>query len=93
MTKAELLNAVAASAGVSKADAERVIDAFFGTVKSSAKGGDKVTWPGFGSFSMATTKARETRVPSTGEIRQTPAKKKVKFTQAAALKLELNPSK
>ena len=92
MTKAELLSAVAESASVSKADAEKVIDAFFGTVKRVGKG-DKVAWPGFGSFSVTTSAARETRVPTTGEIKQTPARQKLKFTAAAALKSELNPSK
>ena len=92
MNKAELISAVAESAGVTKSDAEKVIDAFFGAVRKVDKG-DKVSWPGFGSFSVTTSAARETRVPSTGEIKQTPARQKLKFTAAAALKSELNPSK
>ena len=50
-TKAELIDAVAKSAGVSKADAERTIGAFFDHVTKATKKGDKVAWPGFGSFS------------------------------------------
>ena len=53
MTKAELIEGVAKSAGVSKADAERTIGAFFDHVVASAKKGDKVAWPGFGSFSAS----------------------------------------
>jgi DNA-binding protein HU-beta len=90
MTKAELLDAVAKGAGVSKADAERVIETFFGTVTSAGAGGDKVTWPGFGHFTVAQTAARETRNPSTGQKVMAPAKSKMKFTAAAALKTALN---
>ena len=45
MTKAELIDAVAKEAGVTKADAERTIGAFFDTVAKAAKKGDKVAWP------------------------------------------------
>ena len=51
MTKAELIDAVAEKAGTSKADVERTVDAFFEVVVDNAKKGDKVAWPGFGSFS------------------------------------------
>ncbi|NDC91367.1 MAG: HU family DNA-binding protein, partial [Acidimicrobiia bacterium] len=53
MTKAELIDAVSQKAGVSKADAERTISEFFDLVVSSAMKGDKVAWPGFGSFSTS----------------------------------------
>ena len=52
-TKAEVIDAVAKSAGVSKADAERTLGAFFDHVVKSAKKGDKIAWPGFGSFTRA----------------------------------------
>ena len=66
MTKAELIDAVADAAGVSKADAERTIGAFFDTVVSSTNKGDKVAWPGFGSFSTTKRPARTGRNPQTG---------------------------
>ncbi|NDF88198.1 MAG: HU family DNA-binding protein, partial [Actinobacteria bacterium] len=56
MTKAELIDAVSQKAGVSKADAERTISEFFDLVVSSAMKGDKVAWPGFGSFSTSKRK-------------------------------------
>lgn len=58
MTKAELIDAVSQGAGVSKADAEKTISTFFELVVASAKMGDKVAWPGFGSFSTSKRKAR-----------------------------------
>ena len=50
-TKAELIDAVAATAGATKADTERVLDAFFDYVTASIKQGEQVAWPGFGKFS------------------------------------------
>jgi DNA-binding protein HU-beta len=93
MTKAELLEAVADAAGVSKADAERTIGAFFDTVVSSTKGGDKVAWPGFGSFSTSKRAAREGRNPQTGETVQIKASTAMKFTASSTLKSALNPGR
>ena len=54
-------------ARVSKADAERTIGAFFDQVVASAKKGDKIAWPGFGSFSTSKRPPRVGRNPQTGE--------------------------
>jgi DNA-binding protein HU-beta len=89
MTKAELIDAVAKSADVTKADAERVIESFFATVTSAAQS-EKVAWPGFGHFTVTQSPARETRNPATGGMVQVPARAKMKFTSAAALKTALN---
>ncbi len=89
-TKAEMLDAVADSAGVSKAQAEATLDAFFGYVVSQAKGGDKVAWPGFGSFSTTERAAREGRNPQTGETIQIKASTAMKFSSSSALKSALN---
>ena len=64
-TKAEMIDAVAQAAGVSKADAERTLGAFFDHVVSTTKSGEKVAWPGFGSFSTTQRAAREGRNPQT----------------------------
>jgi DNA-binding protein HU-beta len=93
MTKAELIDAVAASAGVSKADAERTLGAFFDQVVKSAKKGDKVAWPGFGSFSTSKSKARTGRNPQTGEPVKIAASTRMKFTSSTTLKAALNPKK
>lgn len=93
MTKSELIEAVAEAAGVSKADAERTIQAFFDTVVSSTKSGDKVSWPGFGAFSTSERSARTGRNPQTGEEVQIAASTAMKFTSSSALKAALNPGK
>ncbi|MFV1989723.1 MAG: HU family DNA-binding protein [Acidimicrobiales bacterium] len=88
--KSELLSKVAGEAGVSKADAEGVLNAFFGTVTEAAKSDGKVSWAGFGSFSASHRAARVGRNPRTGEPLQIKASTSVKFTAAKALKDELN---
>jgi DNA-binding protein HU-beta len=92
-TKAELIDAVADSAGVSKADAERTIGAFFEYVVDSTKNGDKVAWPGFGSFSTTKRSARTGRNPQTGAEVKIPASTAMKFSASSTLKSALNPNR
>ena len=92
MTKAELIDAVAKSADVSKADAEKTVGAFFDIVTSAAKEGDKVAWPGFGSFSTSRSKARTGRNPQTGAAVEIRASTRMKFTASSTLKAALNNS-
>jgi DNA-binding protein HU-beta len=93
MTKAELLEAVAKQSGTTKADAERVLASFFETVVKTSKKGDKVSWPGFGSFSTTKTKARTGRNPQTGGAVKIPASTRMKFTASSTLKTALNPKR
>ena len=93
MTKAELIDAVAKEAGVTKADAERTVGAFFEIVTKTAKKGDKVAWPGFGSFSTSKTNARTGRNPQTGAAVKIAASTRMKFTSSSTLKTALNPKK
>ena len=93
MTKAELIEAVAKSADVSKTDAERTLGAFFDHVVSSTKGGEKVAWPGFGSFSTTKRPARTGRNPQTGAPVKIAASTAMKFTASSTLKASLNPKK
>lgn len=90
MTKAELIDNIAEAAGVSKADAERAVGAFFDTVVAEAKQGNKVAWPGFGSFQPTERKARQGRNPQTGAPVNIPASTAMKFTASSTLKSELN---
>ena len=90
MTKAELIDAVAEKAGTSKADAERTVDAFFEVVVAQAKKGDKVAWPGFGSFSTTRRAARTGRNPQTGAPVNVPASTALKFSASSVLKAQLN---
>ena len=90
MKKAELVEAVAANAGLTKADADRAIKAFAEVVTKVLKKGDKVAVPGFGTFSVAKRAAREGRNPQTGAVVKIKASKSAKFKQASALKDALN---
>ncbi len=92
-TKAELIDAVATNAGVTKADAERTVAAFFDVVVKAAKAGEKIAWPGFGSFSTSKSAARTGRNPQTGEAVQISASTRMKFTSSSTLKAELNPKR
>ena len=87
------IDAVATSAGVSKADAERTIGAFFDHVVAGAKKGDKVAWPGFGSFSTTKRSARTGRNPQTGAPVKIAASTALKFTPSSTLKSALNPKR
>jgi DNA-binding protein HU-beta len=94
MTKAELLEAVVKRAGVTKTDADRVLHAFFTEVKSTARNGDKVTWPGFGSFATRRLVAR-TVVNPPDRTKQVQATVSVplKLTASSTLKADLNPTR
>lgn len=93
MNKADLIDEVAESAGVTKQQAEGVLEAFFSTTKIAVATGDRVAWPSFGSFSATARKARTGRNPRTGEPVKIAASTAVKFTPSAALKDYLNPKK
>jgi DNA-binding protein HU-beta len=90
MTKAELVDAVAEAAGVSKADAERTISAYWDTVVGVVKADEKTSWPGIGSFSVSHRSARTGRNPQTGAPVQIAASKAMKFTASSTLKANLN---
>ena len=91
-TKSELIDAVATAAGVSKADAERTIGAFFDHVAKAAKKGDKISWPGFGSFSTTKRAARTGRNPQTGEQIDIAASTTAGFKPGSDLKRRLSGS-
>jgi DNA-binding protein HU-beta len=89
-TKAEMIDAVAGKAGVTKADAENTIAAFFDYVVATTKAGDKVSVPGFGSFSTTQRSARTGRNPQTGAPVQIAASTAMKFSASSKLKDTLN---
>jgi DNA-binding protein HU-beta len=90
VTKADLVSGVATAAEVTKAEAEKVLTAFFDAVKTNAKKGNKVAWPGFGSFTVTQRAARKGRNPRTGAPVRIKASKAVKFTPSLALKDAVN---
>jgi len=85
MNKAELIDAMAAGAGLSKADAKKALDAFVETTTKALKKGDRVALVGFGSFSVSKRSARTGRNPQTGKEIKIAAKKVVKFKAGADL--------
>ena len=85
MNKAELVTAMAEKSGLTKASAEKALNAFTEAVTDSMKKGERVGLVGFGSFSVAERSARTGRNPQTGKEITIPAKKVVKFKPGAEL--------
>lgn len=85
MNKAELIDAMAEKAGLSKADAKRALDAFIDTTAGALKKKDRVSLVGFGSFSVTERAARKGRNPQTGKEITIKAKNVVKFKPGAEL--------
>jgi DNA-binding protein HU-beta len=90
MNKAELIDAMASQAGLSKADAKRALDAFIDTTGGALKKGDRVALVGFGSFSVSKRSARKGRNPRTGKEINIAAKNVVKFKAGAELSGNVN---
>lgn len=85
MNKAQLIDAMAAEANLSKADAKKALDAFVKATSSALKTGDRVALVGFGSFSISERSARTGRNPQTGKPITIEAKKIVKFKAGSEL--------
>ncbi len=85
MNKAELVDAIASEAKITKADAQRALDGFVESTTKALKKGDRVALVGFGSFSVAKRAARTGRNPQTGKPIKIAAKKVVKFKAGADL--------
>jgi DNA-binding protein HU-beta len=85
MNKAELVDAIAAGSGLSKADSKKALDAFIDATTGALKKGDRVALVGFGSFSVSKRAARKGRNPQTGKEIKIAAKKVVRFKAGAEL--------
>ena len=66
MNKSELVDSIADQAGLSKADAERALNAFIDAVQTAVASDDKVTLPGFGSFSRSSQRGAHGSQPAHG---------------------------
>lgn len=93
MTKAELIAAMAGSAGISKAGAEKALNGFIDAIKKSLKKGSKVALTGFGTFGVSNRKARVGRNPQTGAQIKIKATKVPKFTAGKTLKQAVSGKK
>ena len=87
MNKAELIDAVASSTDMSKAEAGRAVDAVLGSITDSLAAGTKVSIGGFGNFEVRDRSARMGGNPQTGETIHIAATKVPAFKAAKALKM------
>lgn len=85
MNKAELIDAIAKEAKLSKTDAKSALEALTTATTKALKKGDKVALIGFGSWSISNRAARTGRNPQTGKEIKIAAKKVVKFKAGSAL--------
>lgn len=90
MNKAELIEAIADSANLTKADAGRALDGFIAAVTGALKNGDTVSLVGFGSFGVKERAERQGRNPQTGNSITIKAAKIPSFKAGKALKDEVN---
>jgi len=90
MNKGELIEAVAAAADLTKADATKAVEAVLETVTRTLKKGDQVSIVGFGSFSVKSRAARQGRNPKTGATIDIPASRVPGFKAGKALKDAVN---
>ncbi len=90
MNKAELIDAVASAADISKAAAARSVDTVLEVITDSLKNGNSVTLVGFGTFNIRRREARTGRNPRTGEPIQIRASNLAVFKAGKALKDALN---
>lgn len=86
MNKKELVNSVASEAGISKAEASRVVDALIRVVTKALKKNERVLLVGFGAFSIRKRAARQGRNPMTGAAIKIAAAKTPAFKSGRALR-------
>lgn len=88
MNKSELVSAMAAESGLTKADCQKALEAFLATVEKTVKAGGKVSLVGFGTFAVAERSARTGINPATKQKIEIPAKKSVKFKAGSDLAID-----
>lgn len=93
MNQGELIEKVAGAASISKAEAERAINAVKGAITDSLRKGNKVTLVGFGTFAISHRKSRRGHNPYTSSLIRIPATKAVRFTAGKQLKEAVNKRK
>ncbi len=86
MSKQDLINAVADTAGMTKVDAGKALAALEESITNALKRGEKVTWTGFGTFEVRSRAARMGRNPQTGAPLHIAASKTPAFKAGKSLK-------
>ena len=90
MSKAELVNAIAAECGVNKTEIETVLAGFTTATTKLLSAGNAVSLPGLAKFETRDRPARQVRVPGRGKVIDKPADKAVKISALSALKDAVN---
>jgi DNA-binding protein HU-beta len=90
MTKAELIDAIAVKANITKKDAGAALNAFTDTVTDTLAKGNRIALIGFGTFDTSKRVAREGRNPSTGAAIKIPASIVARFKAGSKLKEAVN---
>jgi DNA-binding protein HU-beta len=90
MNKGELIEAVAGSSGLSRADATKAVDGVLDTVSKTLAKGGSVSLVGFGTFTVKSRAARMGRNPRTGEAISIKASKVPGFKAGKGLKEAVN---
>ena len=85
MNKSELIEKIAANAGLTKADSKKALDATLAAIKDALAADEKVALVGFGTFAVSERPAREGINPATKEKIQIAAKKVANFKAGAEL--------
>lgn len=86
MTKKEFVSKIAKDAAITKVAAEKALNSVLDGIKVTLKKGDKVSFVGFGTFSVSKRKARKGRNPKTGKPIDIPASKIPRFKPGKGLK-------
>ncbi|MGE8355901.1 MAG: HU family DNA-binding protein [Microvirgula sp.] len=86
MKKSELIDAIAASADISKAAAGKALDGAIDALTAALSKGETVTLVGFGTFYVGERAERNGRNPKTGEMIKIPAARSPKFRAGKGLK-------
>ena len=90
MNKTDLIDKIAAGAGITKTQAATAIEHMITGVTGALKKGDRVTLVGFGTFGVSQRKARNGRNPQTGAVIKIAARKVARFTPGLELKKAVN---
>ncbi len=90
MQKSDIVEKIAADAGISKAAAGRALGSVIDSITQALKDGGRVSLVGFGTFSVSKRAARQGRNPQTGETIEIRASKAPKFTAGKSLKDAVN---
>ncbi len=90
MNKGELIDSVAQQSGLTKTDSAKAVDAVLDAITGSLMKGEKVSLPGFGTFSTSKRAARDGRNPATGATIKIKAKTVAKFKAGKKLDAAVN---